>query len=902
MNKKILQSFNGDELASTVFENKYALKDLDDNILEFSLDDTKKRLKNEMIKIDENLDYDFLLKYFLPAGRILAALGNWFQPNTTFSNCYYVPIKDDSISSIYEATKEQAILFSRGGGCGLDISNLRPKGAPVNNAAKTTSGAVSFMDLFSSTTGLIGQSGRRGATAVTIDISHPDVIDFIKVKGGKDKTKIQYANISVKFSDKFFNQLINEPDSDWEMYFTLENGKTIFKYEKIKIIWDLFVESNYFGSEPGILFWDKVKNNQAGCFKETISKGINPCFTGDTKVCLADGKKIVKTFNELVYTDNGKDVDVYCKNNNNELVIRTMRNPRKTQSNCCIWELTLNNGDLIKATGNHKFRKINNEWSELQNLKINDDILSIDTDNILSNVSYKVINVTKTNYKEDVYCGTVDDFHNFFVGNIDNKFVNVANCGEQNLADYGSCNLGSLNLNAFVENSFINPTFNYNNLIKATKEAVKFLSNINTLNYDRHPLEGNRKSIDYENKIGLGFTGMADMLIRMNLKYDSDESINFIDSMLKLFKNASIEASIDLAAEKGCCGILKKYAGTIEYDNFINHKVFNDLTPLYKEKLKKYGIYNQSIQTIAPNGSISIILQTASGLEPIYALSYNRKIKEAGEEKEYVVYHQLVKEYNLIFGKDAHLKNENFITAKDIKWEKRIEMQSTIQKYIDNSISSTVNLPNEVTKETISNIYIEAWKQGLKGITVYRDGSRDGILTETKKSPHILEHYKFPKEQNAIMKVIKSENKKWYVTYTIDDETKLPNSLFVNTNSTETNILTENVLEQLEQLAEKYIKNGYLEKLKKKHKNQSNVTKIARTLSLLLRHRIPIVEIIKTIEIIKPPIFSFVFQIKKLLSIFLDGDYTGEKCPECESQMIYEGGCKICKNCGWSKC
>jgi ribonucleotide reductase alpha subunit len=930
ISKKTLKNFNGDELATQVFNNKYALRNDKDEITEFSLGEMRNRMKNEMIKIDKNLDYEFLFKHFMPAGRILFALGNDSQKNSTLSNCYFVPIKGDSITDIYNAAKEQAILFSRGGGVGLDLSVLRPKGTKVNNSAKVTSGAVSFMDLFSNTTGLIGQAGRRGATIITIDISHPDVIDFIKVKGGKDKTKVQYANISVKFTNKFFRQLIEQPESDWEMFFELESGEKIIKYEKIKVIWNLFVESNYNGAEPGILFWDTINSNPASVFEETISKGVNPCFTGDTKVCLADGLGTIKTFNQLVYDDKGKDVDVYCLDDNEKLAIRTMRNPRKTRSNVNIWEITLDNGDKIKATLDHRFRKSNCEWVELQNLKPKDSLWSLSMYNapLFSNKKshdyrwvtnkrknkseHRVVSIKNLGYKEDVYCGTVDEFHNFFVGNLDektkagkikNRFVNCKNCGEQNLSNYSACNLGSLDLNSFVDDSFINPSFNKNSFIKATKEAVRFLNNINKINYSRQPLQGNKDALDLENKIGLGFTGMADMLIRMNLKYDTDEAIEFMRSIMKIFKNSSIEESIDLALVNGMCGILKKYEGTEKYNEFVNHPFFNDLSQIYKDKLKKYGIHNQQLQTIAPNGSISIILQTSSGIEPIFALSYDRLVKEAGQEKSFTIYHPIVKEYNDIFGDNAHLKNDNFIVSSKIDWKKRVRMQSVLNEYIDNSISSTINLPNDISKEVISDIYIEAWKQKLKGVTIYRAGSRDGILSEKKKNFGILESVKFPNEQKAIMKVIRSEGKKWYCTYTLDDDTKLPNSLFVNTNSTETNILTEDVLEHLEKLASKHIKDEFLEKLKFKHKNQANVVKISRTLSLLLRHRVPVINIVKTIDDIHPPVFSFVFQIKKLLSSFIeDGVYTGEKCPECGTQMIFESGCSICRNCGYSLC
>jgi len=753
MNEKILKNFNGDELAATVFENKYAMKNKNGELEEFSLDDIYNRMFNEMKKID-NSNFTLLKNNFLPGGRILYALGNKYDTTATFSNCYVTSIEEDSIEGIFDTAKRQARIFSKGGGVGFDITSLRPKGSLVNNSAKSTSGAVSFMDLFSMVTGLIGQHGRRGALMLTMNVNHPEIIDFINVKGGKDKTKVQYANISIKITNKFMDAVEN--DENWEMIYTLKDGNKFKKVEEAKIIWDLIVESNYNGAEPGLLFWDNILDNDpSNIFYETRAISTNPC-------------------------------------------------------------------------------------------------------------------------------------------------------GEQPLESGGACNLGSINLSNFVLNPFTDDAkIDWEKLSLVTKLSVRFLDNVNILNLNRQPLKENKIALKLGNRIGLGITGLADMLIKMNLKYDSDDGIELAKKISYCLKDDSINASIDLAEERGACGIIKKhkYDETNEYLTWSSNNYWESLDETQYEKLMKYGIRNIGLNTIAPNGSLGIILQGASGIEPIFALSYKRRVKEAGKEKDFTVYHPLVKEYDSIFGKDAHLNNENFIIASQIDWKKRVRMQSVLQRSVSQSISSTVNLPSDTSKEIISNIYKEAWKQGLKGITIYRDGSRDGILTEKKKVKHnILETVKFPEQQEAIMKVIKSEGKKWYCTYTIDRETKLPNSLFVNTNSTETNILTEDVLEHLETLSEKYIKNGHLEKLKRKHNNQTNVTKIARTLSLLLRHRVSIVDIIKTIEKIKPPIFSFVFQIKKLLSSFVEGEYTGEKCSECGNQLIFEAGCSICMNCGTSKC
>ena len=175
----------------------------------------------------------------------------------TLSNCFVLPGPEDSIESIFDTAKRMARTFSYGGGVGIDISKLRPRGARVKNAAETTSGAVSFMDLYSLTTGLIGQSSRRGALMISIKDTHPDLQEFIKVK--TDLNKVTKANVSIQMSDKFFQAVID--DEDWVMTFDVEGGQEkIEKTAKAIDLFNLIAEINWDYGEPGMLFWDRVKN------------------------------------------------------------------------------------------------------------------------------------------------------------------------------------------------------------------------------------------------------------------------------------------------------------------------------------------------------------------------------------------------------------------------------------------------------------------------------------------------------------------------------------------------------------------------------------------------------------------------------------------------------------------
>lgn len=212
-------------------------------------------------------------KKFLFGGRILANRGlDKLGKKITLSNCYVIPAPEDNIESIFDCAAKLARTFSYGGGCGIDVSKLRPKGAKVNNAASSTTGTTSFMDFFSYVTGLIGQEGRRGATMISIDCTHPDLEEFINLKSDLDLcTK---ANISVRVSDAFMNAVVN--DEDWNLYFNTEHER-ITKTVKAKDIFMLLAKRNWEMAEPGILYWDRIEDyNMLNNDPNFSFAGVNP--------------------------------------------------------------------------------------------------------------------------------------------------------------------------------------------------------------------------------------------------------------------------------------------------------------------------------------------------------------------------------------------------------------------------------------------------------------------------------------------------------------------------------------------------------------------------------------------------------------------------------------------------
>ncbi|MGI0080769.1 MAG: ribonucleotide reductase N-terminal alpha domain-containing protein, partial [Nitrososphaerales archaeon] len=285
--KETLDYFNGDELRARVFYEKYALKDPNGVVVERTPVDMWRRIAHELASVEatEEKKHEWEKKFywllenfrFVPGGRIMFGAG---QPRrSTLLNCYYLPIKNDSLESIFEFCKEAGRTYSYGGGVGTDISILRPRGAPVNNSAVVSTGSVSFMELFSVTTGTIGQAGRRGALMITIHVDHPDVVDFINVK--RDLSKVTHANISICITDKFMQAVEN--DENFELSFNNEKAH-VKRTVRARELWDKLVSSAHASAEPGIIFWDNVKNESPTEYNGMEVRGFNPC----SEQCLED--------------------------------------------------------------------------------------------------------------------------------------------------------------------------------------------------------------------------------------------------------------------------------------------------------------------------------------------------------------------------------------------------------------------------------------------------------------------------------------------------------------------------------------------------------------------------------------------------------------------------------------
>ncbi len=347
--------------------------------------------------------------------------------------------------------------------------------------------------------------------------------------------------------------------------------------------------------------------------------------------------------------------------------------------------------------------------------------------------NHRVVSVEFAGYA-DVYNGTVDEHHNFYVGGFTGVtrsgkekqvYINNRNCGEEPLEPYGDCCLGSLNLAVFVQHPFTpNATLDLPALERATRLTVRFLDDVLTWNRGRHPLPQQEAAAEQGRRIGANFMGLADMLAQLGLRYDTDEAIEKTEQIVQTLKLWAYDESANLALEKGPFPV---FDATRHFDN----PFFASFPPTLLEKMRRNGLRNVTLLTVPPTGTVAALAGCTSGIEPIFDLSYTRR-SESLSQSEFQVTHPLVAQYRAQhhLGPDALLPPP-FVTAHTINPEKRVLMQAAIQTHIDQSLSSTINLPPDTPVETVERIYRQAWEAGCKGITVYR--SARGCLANPLK-------------------------------------------------------------------------------------------------------------------------------------------------------------------------
>ncbi len=831
--------FGGDELAARVWANKYALKDSFGHIYEKTPADMHWRIAREVERIENKYAnpmkkeqiYELLdhFRYIVPAGSPMTGIGNHHQV-ASLSNCFVIGLDGDadSYGAVMLMDEEQVQLMKRRGGVGHDLSQLRPKGSPVNNSALTSTGVVPFMERYSNSTREVAQDGRRGALMLSISIKHPDSEAFIDAK--MQEGKITGANVSVKLDDEFMQDAID--GTEYTQKFPIDSKNPLIqKKVDAKLLWEKIVHNAWKSAEPGVLFWDTIlRESIPDCYADLGFRTVstNPC--GEIPLCPYDSCRLL-SINLYSYVVNPFTPEAYF------------------------------DFDLFKKHAGYAQR-------------IMDDIVDMEMEKI-DLIIEKVKRDPQT-----------DD----------------------------------------VKNTELN-------LWKKIK----------------------RKS-GMGRRTGVGITAEGDMIAAMNLRYGTQEATDFSVLVHKTLALAAYRSSVEMAKERGAFQI---YDAEREKNNpFVNR--LKEADPQLYEDMVKYGRRNIACLTIAPTGTTSLMTQTTSGIEPVFMPVYKRRRKvnpndtdvhvdfvdESGDSfEEFIVFHHKFLTWMKVNGYDTEKKYSQEeldelvakspyykATANDVDWLMKVRMQGAIQKWVDHSISVTINLPNNVDEQLVNRLYVEAWKSGCKGCTVYRDGSRSGVMIAVEKKdkkkdelekkhtcepPQVTEVR--PKELVCDVVRFQNNKEKWVAFVGLLDG--YPYEIFTGLQDDDEGIslpktITKGkIIKKVDENGKKRYdfqfenKRGYkttVEGLSEKFNPE--YWNYAKLISGVLRYRMPLTNVIKlvgSLQMDSESINTWKIGVERALKKYIaDGtEAKGQKCPVCgQETLVYQEGCLICKNCGASRC
>ena len=832
-----MEYFGGDELAARVWANKYALKDSYGNIFEQTPTDMHWRIAREVARIEnhypnpltEQQVFELLdhFRYIVPAGSPMTGIGNDHQV-ASLSNCFVIGLDGDadSYGAVMLMDEEQVQLMKRRGGVGHDLSQLRPKGTPVNNSALTSTGVVPFMERFSNSTREVAQDGRRGALMLSISVKHPDSEAFIDAK--MQEGKITGANVSVKLDDEFMQCAID--GKEYTQKFPIDSDAPIVtKKADAKKLWEKIVHNAWKSAEPGVLFWDTIlRESIPDCYADLGFRTVstNPC--GEIPLCPYDSCRLLSV---NLYSD--------------------VVNPFTPEA---YFDFDLFNKHVALAQ------------------RIMDDIVDMEMEKI-----DKIIEKVKSDPQADV--------------------------------------------------------------VKET---------------ELHLWQKIKRKSAMGRRTGVGITAEGDMLAAMNLRYGTQEATDFSVEVHKTLALAAYRSSVVMAKERGAFEV---YDSEREKNNPFINRIREAEPELYADMLK-YGRRNIACLTIAPTGTTSLMTQTTSGIEPVFMPVYKRRRKvnptdtdvhvdfvdESGDSfEEFIVFHHKFLTWMKINGYDTEKRytQEELdqlvekspyykATANDVDWLMKVRMQGAIQKWVDHSISVTINLPNSVDEQLVNRLYVEAWRSGCKGCTVYRDGSRSGVMIAVEKKDkkkaeekHICEPPTVtevrPKELECDVVRFQNNKEKWVAFVGLLDG--YPYEIFTGLQDDEEGISLPKsvnkgkIIKKIDENGKKRYdfqfenKRGYkttVEGLSEKFNPE--YWNYAKLISGVLRYRMPIANVIKLVgqlQMDSQSINTWKIGVERALKKYIvDGtEAKGQKCPVCgQETLVYQEGCLICKNCGSSRC
>ena len=946
------------ENAIKVLQRRYLKRDEEGNLLEQPIEMFVRVARNiasaekkygkpeKQIQEIERSFFDIMADLdFLPNSPTLMNAGKELQQ---LAACFVLPV-GDSMGDIFEALKETALIQKSGGGVGYSFSRIRPRNDVVLSTKGVSSGPISFMTVFNAATDTIKQGGtRRGANMGILRVDHPDILDFISAKD--DNEKLTNFNISVGVTEAFMKAVEN--DEKYEI--VNPRTKEVYDRYSAREVFGKIVKHAWENGDPGIIFLDRLnKDNPTPNIGQIES--TNPCVAGDTLISTNKGwiraedlHRMVEEESEdikIIFDKRALEHKVSKEIGKEELGIfeggdlKSWNRGKKP-----VYEMTTFSGYKLKATADHKILTLKG-YKELKKLNKEDEILicSAINDNAEEVIERKsagqntaVLEKKKTEIfyhstdrlEEMEYIGEKEVFD--FNEPISNSFIAngivVRNCGEQPLLPYEACNLGSINLSHMVKEEEGTKQVDYDKLKKVVQTSVRFLDDV--IDMSKYPLEKIRKMVDGNRKIGLGVMGWADLLVMMDIPYDSEEALELGGKIMSFIQDESKEASKRLAQEKG------------EFPNF-KGSIYD--TP------EGYKVRNATTTTIAPTGTLSIIADCSSGIEPLFAISFVKNVMDDDKLLEVNKHFKKIAEEEGFYSKElmekiaetGHLDELEevpsnyrriFKTAHEVSPKWHVRSQAAFQKFVDNAVSKTVNFSNSATVQDVEDVYMLSYRLGCKGITIFRDGSRDAqVLTVQGKNGKKAEEDKAEKTEIKEDKKMGSSNgkgKKEDASIQAQQAEKMPTikprprpditqgmtkkyniggcgKLYVTVNSDEygiCEIFTNTGEEGCAALAEA----------------------VGRLLSISIRAGMDLESIKSQVEGIRcitciadqnTSVLSCPDAVGKAIEFSLNGynkfdlDVTGGPrsvmiCPEtdCGGIMEPEGGCYVCRNCGYSKC
>lgn len=843
-----------DEFSKEIWTTTY--KDHTDK----TIDDTFRRVARAVASVERNADlreewegnfFDMLSDFKVTTGgRIYSNAGTEWK-GTTLANCFVGPYPShdmDSLDGILKILRDQAQTLKSEGGWGFNFSWMRDRGEFIHGVGVETPGSVKFMELFDKASEIVTSGSGTGST-------NEKAKGKIRKGAMMGVMDVWHPDIIEFITAKQtpgrltkFNLSVNCTDEFMTKVLKVENLKKI-KANKSAIeavTWDLeFPETTH----------SKYKSHWFGDLKDWKSRGYPV-------------------------------------------------NIRRTISVDWLWNL------IMESTYN----------------RAEPGILFLDRAN----------KINPLNYKETIY--------------------STNPCGEQPLSPGNICNLISLNLTQFV-----NPArtcFNKVKLKKYIRYMVRFADNINSLS--DNPLPEYTRSMRNKRRIGCGLLGWASSLYMMKIKFGSRRASQLRDRLMKLYTHTATEASIELAKEKGMFKLCDqvKHAEAVYWDQI-------GLPRRLRNAIAEHGIRNSSLFSIQPTGNTSNFANIVSGgLEPIFLPEYVRtvivnkipehlidicpkwykgefhetdmfKFRKEGDEEILqgvdlcgTVYkidrnrgltkEILCEDYGVRYLKSLGEYNEKAswaVTTANLSTDDHVDDLIGFSKWLDAACSKTVNVPQKCSYDNFRDVYLRAYRSGVvKGVTTYRAGTMATVLAAKDESKYangeeiIKDDVKLPVDALASVKTIRAEGRKWYLTVTFhDDNLKRPFALFVHTNAYEKGTTTKDAVDRLIALArKKKIPKRHIDGVVIKIESENNTSKLARSISFLLRHGVLIKNIVAELERIDDVfVGSFLFQIKKFLSQYIK-DGTPVEDAECDScgskQIVFSEGCFKCLSCGSSKC